>query len=119
MPKARRRNTRKMRRTVREQNTHTKTPVMSLDTQNGHHPVSPEVLPSRGMRGTAAASGFTPTLFPAMVALGCWGMVVYFLFLTTEANHVLFAGIATLMALLWSYNFSIRLRKLLKQKSRT
>jgi len=58
-------------------------------------------------------------IFPAMVALGCWGMVIYFLFLSSEANHVLFGGMAALIALIWSVRFGIRVRKLLQQRSRT
>ena len=58
-------------------------------------------------------------IFPALVALGCWGMVIYFLFLTGEANHILFGGMAVLMALLWSFSFGIRVRKLFQQRSRT
>jgi len=58
-------------------------------------------------------------IFPAMVALGCWGIVIYFLFLTSEANHILFGGMAVLMALLWTFSFGTRVRKLLQQRSRT
>lgn len=58
-------------------------------------------------------------IFPAMVALGCWGMVIYFLFLSSETNHILFGGMAVLMALLWSFSFGIRVRKLLQQRART
>jgi len=54
-----------------------------------------------------------------MVALGCWGMVIYFLFLSSETNHILFGGMAVLMALLWSFSFGIRVRKLLQQRART
>ncbi|HET8853788.1 MAG TPA: hypothetical protein VFN02_14810 [Ktedonobacteraceae bacterium] len=57
-------------------------------------------------------------IFPAMVALGCWGIVIYFLFLTSEANHILFGGMAVLMALLWTFSFGTRVRKLLQQRSR-
>jgi hypothetical protein len=56
-------------------------------------------------------------IFPAMVALGCWGIVIYFLFLTGEANHILFGGMAVLMALLWTFSFGTRVRKLLQQRS--
>jgi hypothetical protein len=66
-----------------------------------------------------AVRGPESLIFPALVALGCWGMVVYFLFLTSEANHILFGGMAVLMALLWSFSFGIRIRKLLLQRART
>jgi hypothetical protein len=54
-----------------------------------------------------------------MVALGCWGMAFSFLVLTTESNHILFGGMAVLMALLWTFSFGMRLRKflLLRQRS--
>ena len=41
------------------------------------------------------------------------------LVLTTESNHILFGGMAVLMALLWTFSFGMRLRKLLllRQKS--
>jgi hypothetical protein len=57
-------------------------------------------------------------IFPALVALGCWGMVFYFFFLTGEANHILYGGMAVLMALLWTFSFGIRIRKLLLQRAR-
>jgi hypothetical protein len=76
-------------------------------------------------RASAATPFFSPAvrgpeslIFPAMVALGCWGMVVYFLFLTGEANHILFGGMAVLMALLWTFSFGVRVRKLLQQRAR-
>ncbi len=56
-------------------------------------------------------------IFPAIVAIGCWGMVIYFLFLTVEANHVLFGGMAVLMALIWSFQFGVRVRQALWRRS--
>jgi hypothetical protein len=50
------------------------------------------------------------------VSLGCWGMAFSFAFLSAEENHFLFAGMAVLMALMWSYTFSTRLRKTLRKK---
>jgi hypothetical protein len=47
----------------------------------------------------------------AMVAVGCWGMAFAFIFLTNEQNHLLFGGIAALMALMWSFSFGMRVRK--------
>jgi hypothetical protein len=54
-----------------------------------------------------------------MVALGCWGMAFSFFVFSTDPNHVLFAGMGVLMALLWSFSLAIRIRKLLalRQKS--
>jgi hypothetical protein len=54
-----------------------------------------------------------------MVALGCWGMAFSFFFLYNDPNHLLFGGIAVLMALIWTFSVSLRIRKLLalRQKS--
>jgi len=58
-------------------------------------------------------------ILPAMVALGCWGMAFSFAYFYNDPNHFLFAGMAALMALLWSYSVYIRIRKLraARQKS--
>jgi hypothetical protein len=64
-------------------------------------------------------SGPQSLVFPGMVALGCWGMAYTLMFLTTDPNRYLFGGMAVLMALLWSFSFGVRVRKLLlRQKSR-
>src|SRR5437016_8506994 len=55
---------------------------------------------SPGVRGPQSL------ILPGMVALGCWGMAFTFLVLTTEANHLLFGGMAVLMALLWTFSFA-------------
>ncbi len=83
----------------------------------------PLVTPSRGTRmnripPAPVMRGPQSLIFPAMVALGCWGVVIYFLFLTVEANHVLFGVMAVLMALIWSFIFSVRIRRVLRQRSR-
>ena len=68
---------------------------------------------SPGVRGPQSL------ILPGMVALGCWGMAFSFLVLTTEANHILFGGMAVLMALLWTFSFGVRLRKLLLLRQRS
>jgi hypothetical protein len=65
-----------------------------------------------------AVRGPQRLIFPAMVAIGCWAMAIYFFFLTAEANHILFGGMTVLMALFWSFNFSVRMRQVLRQRSR-
>jgi Na+-transporting NADH:ubiquinone oxidoreductase subunit NqrC len=55
-------------------------------------------------------------LLPGMVALGCWGLAFSFTFLTNDQNHVLFGALAALMALMWSLNLGLRVRKVLQQK---
>ena len=58
-------------------------------------------------------------ILPSMVALGCWGMAFSFAYFYNDPNHFLFAGLAALMALLWTYSVYIRIRKLraARQKS--
>lgn len=58
-------------------------------------------------------------IMPSMVALGSWGMAFSFAYFYNDPNRLLFAGIAALMALLWSYSVYIRIRKLraMRQKS--
>jgi hypothetical protein len=51
-------------------------------------------------------------ILPSMVALGCWGMAFSFVYFYNDPNHLLFAGMAALMALLWSYSVFVRIRKL-------
>jgi hypothetical protein len=48
-----------------------------------------------------------------MVALGCWGMAISFAYFYNDPNHFIFAGMAVLMALLWTYSVVVRARKLL------
>src|SRR5256884_1318967 len=75
-------------------------------TTIGRAPVNLLFL-SPGVRGPQSL------ILPGMVALGCWGMAFSFLVLSTESNHILFGGMAVLMALLLAFNFCMRLRKLL------
>ena len=65
-----------------------------------------------GPRGTGNISGL---IMSAMVALGCWGFAVSFLFLN-DPNRYLFAGMAVLLALMWSVSFGIRLRRWLQRR---
>ena len=57
-------------------------------------------------------------IWPSMVALGCWGMAFSFFVFSTDPNHVLFAGMASLLALLWTFSAFVRIRKLLVQRRR-
>lgn len=64
-------------------------------------------------------SGPQSLILPGMVALGCWLMAYTLMFLTTDPNRFIFGGLAVLIALLWSFSFGVRVRKLLlQQKSR-
>ena len=55
-------------------------------------------------------------IFPAMIASGCWLMAYTLVFLTNDTNRYLIGGLAVLMALLWTFSFGVRVRKLLIQR---
>ena len=61
-------------------------------------------------------SGPQSLILPGMVALGCWLMAYTLMFLTTDPNRYIFGGFAVLIALLWSFSFGVRVRKLLLQQ---
>ena len=71
-------------------------------------------------RSPFAASANNPRslLWPALVALGCWGMAVSFLFFSNDPNHILFGVLVVVMALLWTLSLAVRWRKMmaLRQK---
>lgn len=72
--------------------------------------------PTAAVRRRAVAPRPRPLqdlIFPIMVALGCWGMAFTLAFFYTDPNRFLFAGMAALMALLWTYNAVTRIRKAL------
>jgi hypothetical protein len=57
-------------------------------------------------------------IFPAMIAAGCWLMAYTLIFLSNDANRNLLGGMAVLMALLWTFSFGVRVRKLLLMRQR-
>ena len=65
-----------------------------------------------------AARGSQSLIWPVMVALGCWGMAISFFVFSNDPNHVLFAGMAALMALMWTFSVVVRIRKLLLLRQR-
>jgi hypothetical protein len=67
---------------------------------------------SPGVRGPQSL------IMPGMVAMGCWLMAFTLFFLSTDPNRNLFGGMAVLMAALWTFSFSIRMRKLLSLRQR-
>jgi hypothetical protein len=58
-------------------------------------------------------------IFPAMIAAGCWLMAYTLIFLTNDTNRYLIGGLAVLVALLWTFSFGIRVRKLLTMRQRS
>ena len=57
-------------------------------------------------------------IFPAMIAAGCWLMAYTLIYLTNDTNRYLIGGLAVLMALLWTFSFGMRVRKLLLVRQR-
>lgn len=57
-------------------------------------------------------------IFPAMIAAGCWLMAYTVIFLTNDTNRYPIGGLAVLMALLWTFSFGVRVRKLLLMRQR-
>ena len=69
--------------------------------------------------GSPRVAGPQSLILPAMVALGCWGMAFSFAYFYNDPNHLIFAVMAALMALIWSYSVYTRFHKLraARQKS--
>lgn len=55
-------------------------------------------------------------MFPAMVALGCWGMAFTLAYFYADPNRFLFAGMAALMGLFWTYNVYARYTRMRKMR---
>jgi hypothetical protein len=66
---------------------------------------------SRTVPRSLESQGKQNLVMYAMVALGCWGMAISFVFFTTDPNRYLYGGIAVIMALMWSFTFGLSLRK--------
>jgi hypothetical protein len=91
------------------------------------HKASPTTVSNANANGTNRALAnrplFSPRvagpqslIFPAMIAAGCWLMAYTLMFLTNDTNRYLIGGLAVLMALLWTFSFGMRVRKLLIQR---
>jgi hypothetical protein len=71
----------------------------------------------RGARLAApGASGMQSVVFAGMVALGCWGMAFTLAYFYTDPNRYLFAGMAALMGLFWTYSLYMRIQKMRKSR---
>jgi hypothetical protein len=62
-------------------------------------------------RPTGGRQGLRNLWTSALVAIGCWGFAITFVFMTNDENRYLFGGMAAVLALMWSVNFVVRLRK--------
>ena len=85
--------------------------------QNGMAPAQSAVTTRRFL--SPRVVGAQSLILPSMVALGCWGMAISFAYFYNDPNHWLFAGMAALMALLWSYSVYVRFRKLRAARQRS
>ena len=81
------------------------------NTSTTHRPVKPTVANRPFL--SPRVVGPQSLLWPGMVALGCWGMAFSFLVFSNDPNHILFGGMAALLALLWSFSVAVRVRKLM------
>ncbi len=66
--------------------------------------------------GLARMNNVQGLLMPGMVALGSWGIAFTFTFLSTQPNHLLFGGMAALMALLWSVSLGVRVQRMRQRR---
>jgi hypothetical protein len=87
-------------------------------------PVGPEAM-SNGNTAIRNQSFFSPRvagpqslIFPGMVAAGCWLMAYTLIFLTNDDTRYILGGMAVLMALLWTFSFAMRVRKLRLMRQR-
>ncbi len=68
-------------------------------------------------RGSTVASRMEAAqgvLMPAFVALGCWGLAISFMFFFPDPNHVLYAGMAAAMGLIWSIIVGLRITRVMR-----
>jgi hypothetical protein len=73
--------------------------------------VSPAARSRLASRGVAGPQSL---VFPAMVALGCWGMAFTLAYFYSDPNRFLFAGMAALMGVFWTYSLYMRYMRLRK-----
>jgi hypothetical protein len=62
-------------------------------------------------RPVSKQPSFMNLIMAAMVALGCWGFAISYIFFTNDPDRYALGGLAVLLALTWSIYFGIRLRK--------
>ncbi|MBA2682707.1 MAG: hypothetical protein H0U76_30490 [Ktedonobacteraceae bacterium] len=73
---------------------------------------TPDTRPAATTRSAVSSAQNVQTLvMPALVAIGCWVFAYYTFLFYRDTNSYLFAGMAALLALVWSINFFVRLRK--------
>jgi hypothetical protein len=91
-------------------------PVASASAQDstvGQAAVSPA---ARSRLASQRVAGPQSLVFPAMVALGCWGMAFTLAYFYSDPNRFLFAGMAALMGVFWTYSLYTRYMRLRKMR---
>ena len=81
---------------------------------------SAEAVPVRDVqrlkRPISTQQSLQNLMMAAMVALGCWGFAISFIFFTNDPDRYALGGLMVLLALTWSVYFGIRLRKWLQRR---
>lgn len=98
---------RKRQHKQRAQNVVTKQRVLLAET-GGH-------ARSQALARNKKSQGVFSLVMSAMVAVGCW-LFAYSFMLSNDPNRALFAGMAALIALMWSISFFISLRRWQKRR---
>ena len=106
MPKARTRRKRKAQTNVAAG----LAPAVAGSRQEMNAPARP-VTTARRPSSLFGGSGRQGIVMSALVALGCWGMAISFAFFSADPNHYLYAGMAAVMGLMWSFSFGLRISK--------
>ncbi len=101
---------------------HTRAASTARNRQNVPHRVTNSTNVSGEGSGSATRTtsvnarqergGYQGLIMPGMVVLGCWGLAILFIFFASYPDHILYGGIAVLMALMWSLSFGLRLRRI-------
>jgi hypothetical protein len=75
--------------------------------------------PARRAFASPAANNVQSLITPAIVALGCWGLTLSFAFFySTDPNHLLYAGVAAAMALIWTIICANRVYKIYMRRQK-
>ncbi len=112
MPKARKKKSAKMSNAQSRALRVSQNAVAETKPVYANKAVSAQTVVANRRFGSPRAAGPQSLILPSMVALGCWGMAISFAYFYNDPNHLLFAGMAALMALLWTYSVYMRIRKL-------
>ncbi len=94
---------------IRSMQVHKKQTAHTSPSQNAGTVRATTMRPVR--RAAPKEQSFMNLVMAAMVALGCWGFAISYIFLTTDPNRYALGGLAILLALTWSIYFGISLRK--------